>query len=229
MDELLLKLLGQTGLNALKPLLKNESLAAFIVPRVLLSWLQGAQKGNIELSLFDSLNKSEAGYSGEIKIQDTNYSFDMVNGVEVAAMVSLALDQKVDVGIKALDLAKLSKTLDLLVKSSQPLKEPGEGKSPVAPKIAPQEPQDAPKAPNTVARIRSRAMAKTMLVSNKESKTLCKMCGKPQFNKSNFTGCDCLKAMAKSIKCIAKTEGYLLKFEDPDELLTMAEAIGRIR
>ena len=74
-------------------------------------------------------------------------------------------------------------------------------------------------------------MAKTLLVSNKESKTLCKMCGKPQFEKGEFKGCTCLKAMAKSVTCSEKNNTYLLTFDSDcgiDEMLTVAEAIGRI-
>ena len=82
-----------------------------------------------------------------------------------------------------------------------------------------------------VTRVRKTGFKKTLLVSEKESKTKCKVCGKPQFDKGNFEGCSCLNALAKSVSCLAKNSNYLLTFDssaDIDEILTVAEAIGRI-
>ena len=228
MKTLLLKLLGKHGLDALEPLLKNEDLAAFVTPRAIIGFLQQASYGVLELPRFSTLEKTGYGYTGSITIQDTSYDFDKVTEEHVAAMVSVRLDQKVSSDIKALDLAKLSKTIDLLLKN-QPRYEPKESVAPAAPKQEPleAEPQQAP----NITRVRRRSMAKTLLVSNKESKTLCKMCGKPQFEKGEFKGCTCLKAMAKSVTCSEKNNTYLLTFDSDcgiDEMLTVAEAIGRI-
>jgi hypothetical protein len=228
MEELLSKLLGKHGLAALEPLLKNEDLASFIIPRTVIAYLQQSQYGAVGLPRFESLEKTGYGYNGKITIQETSYDFDKVTEEQIAAMVSISLDQKISSDTKALDLAKLSKTIDLLLKN-QPKYEPKESISPDAPK---QEPLEAePQQKPNVTRVRRRSMAKTLLISNKESKTLCKMCKKPQFEKGEFKGCTCLRALAKSVSCSDKNNGYLLTFDSDcgvDEMLTIAEAIGRI-
>jgi hypothetical protein len=227
-EAILLQLLGKHGLAALDPLLKNEDLAAFVTPRAVIGWLQKAPYGDLALPRFDSLNKSGYGYCGKVSIQDESYEFDKVTEEQVAAMVSVSLEQKVSADIKALDLAKLSKTIDLLLKTQQRY-EPKEPEAPAAPKQEPLQPEPQEKAP--IARVRRRGLNKTLLVSNKESKTLCKMCNKPQFEKGEFKGCTCLKGLAKSIDCVEKNSNYLLIFDSDcgvDEMLTIAEAIGRI-
>ena len=228
MENLLKQLLGEQGLLALRPLLKNDSLAGFILPRTVIGYLRLNGIGSLKLGLFNSLSKSELGYSGDIKLEGQDYKFDNVAETEVAALVSVVLNKQPLLDIKALDLAKLSKTLDLLLKSNDNIRyEAKEGKSPTAPKRGPTAPIAQVPTVSTLSRIRRRALAKTLLVSKNESKVLCKMCGKSQFEKKEFVGCTCLKGLSKSISCTIKPEGFLLKFDNANELLTIAEAIGR--
>jgi hypothetical protein len=228
LKELLLQLFGAKGAQALSPLLKNEALAAFIAPRAITSWLRKASYGQLQLKPFEALMKTGYGYNGSITLKEVPYVFDKATEEQVAAMVSVSLDQKIEPTIKDLDLAKLSKTLDLLLKA-QPKYEPKESISNAAPKLAPIQAMD--KQPPVVARVKRRGFVKTMLVTDKESKQLCKMCGKSQFEKGEFKGCTCLRSLAKSVKCSLKNCNYLLTFGSDcgiDELMTVAEAIGRI-
>jgi hypothetical protein len=228
MENLLKHLVGDKGLEALRPLLKNETLAAFITPRLVTGWLRKSTYGELKLQPFQALVKTGYGYDGNIQLKEVNYIFEKATEEQVAAMVSVTLEQKVEPTIKDLDLAKLSKTLDLLIKV-EPRYEPKEVISTAAPKLEPVEATD--KQPPVVNRVQRRRFSKTMLVTDKESKSLCKLCGKSQFDKGEFKGCTCLKSLAKSVKCEVKGCNYLLTFNNDcglDELMTVAEAIGRI-
>lgn len=228
MEDILLQLLGERGLNPLKSLLKDADLAAFITPRVITGWLRKSDCGDLQLKPFTSLSKSGYGYTGSIVLKDVNYDFEKVTEEQVAAMISVSLNQQIQPTIKDLDLAKLSKTLDLLIKKDNRY-ESKEDIGMAAPKIEPVEAIN--KLPPVVNRVKRQRFSKTMLVSEKESKTPCKLCGKAQFVKGEFKGCTCLKSLAKSVKCELKGCNYMLTFGcdcGVDELMTVAEAIGRI-
>jgi hypothetical protein len=228
MESILLQLLGERGLNPLKSLLEDADLAAFITPRVVTGWLRKSEYGELQLKPFASLYKTGYGYNGSIVLKDVNYDFEKVTEEQVAAMISVSLDQKIQSTIKDLDLAKLSKTLDLLIKKEIRY-EPKEDISTAAPKIEPVEAMG--KQPPLINRVKRQRFSKTMLVTDKESKVLCKLCNKPQFTKGEFKGCTCLKSLAKSVKCESKGCNYLLTFGSDcgvDELMTVAEAIGRV-
>jgi hypothetical protein len=230
MIKLLTDILGNQKIKVLEPLLKNESLASYIFTKILVNYLKLNDNGKVNLTLFNNLNKSMEGYSGDINLKDLLYSFNNLNEIQIAALVSVALDKSIDCNLKALDLAKLAKSIDLLLKSDKQNKP--ETKQNVARPTPPKKEEILPPIPsntasNSVANIKQRALRKTLLVSNKESKTLCKICGKAQFNKTEFTGCDCLKGLAKSIECNSNAHGFLLKFDNPDLLLTIAESVGK--
>jgi hypothetical protein len=227
-EDILLQLVGNKGLNALKPLLKNEGLAAFVGPRTVIGFLKNSSYGILQLKPFEFLIKKNTGYCGRLLIKNEQYNFNEASEEQVAAMISVVLDHKIEPKIKGLDLAKLSKTLDLLLKT-EPKYEPKEDKSSSAKQIEPIEPVAS--QPAERVKIRRRGLIKTMLVTDKESKRLCKMCGKPQFDKKEFKGCTCLTALAKSIRSEVKGCNYLLTFGNDcgiDELMTVAEAIGRV-
>jgi hypothetical protein len=222
---LLASLLGKKGHEALQPLLKTEELASFIVPRTVIAFLKGSVDGSIVLQGFEFLSKKENAYSGSVEINSTSYEFSNANETEVAAIVSVLNNQVIASDVKGLDLAKLSKTIDLLVKSQQQTIEPKEPDDSYA---KPKEPMPPiPKLAPTNNRVK-RNMIKTMMVPHSSSK-ICKMCKKQMFEDKSFTGCTCLKALAKSVTSQTVAKGILLSFGpdlDQDAVCTLVEAIN---
>ena len=220
MEEFLKNLLGDSGYGALLPLLKNEEISAFVIPKVIVSYLSRCELGRIELPFFDSLIKSDSGYSGFIKIKDVDHSFEKNIEEQIAAIVSVLLNKTLSSSLKGLDLAKLSKTIDLLIKSqSDKFKiEPPEGK-------LQQVPPKAPIAPvaTVPAQTNKTSIKKTMMVSEKEAKSNCKICKHPRFKDGKFVGCICVKPLAKSVETVLVGSKYKLSFSslDDDEALTI--------
>jgi hypothetical protein len=225
------KLIGVIGVEALSPLLKSEDLANFIVPRVVIGWLQKSPLGVLELEPFQILTKSVKGYSGSIMMQGVDHHFEDASETLIAAMISVVSGQKaLTSSVKSLDLAKLSKTLDSLLKTSAPKIEAKEDVNTPAPQQPPVGPISPQRAISSVAHIRSRALAKTLWVPEKATRKCCKLCGKAQFEKGELVGCNCLKALVKSVACAPKlNNSYCLTFQKAcsiDEVLTLAQAMG---
>jgi hypothetical protein len=225
LDSLLAKVLGEKGLEALKPLLKTEALSSFIIPKSIISFLKTASTGKVILPGFDSLLKTSSGYSGCTTINEVVYEFSKATDVEIAAIISVATGQEPKSDIKNLDLAKLSKTIELLVKSQQKV-EQKEPIASVAKPLAPIKPlpQEGPVSSNV-----KRSIAKTMMVPEKGTEKVCKSCKKAMFTKKEFTGCTCLKALAKSVTSQTVAAGVLLSFGrdlDADAIDTIAELIN---
>lgn len=210
---MLLKLLGEVGHKALEPLLKNESLAAFILPKAIISYLDTLDSGPVDLDgvVLDKINSK---YSGSINIKKTEYEFSDASGTEVAALVCLAHGMKPESDLKGLDLAKLSKTITALVKSQAAAKEP------LASTAAPRKPEE-PEAqipPDNSSNIKRGPINKTMMVPDKHTEKVCKACGQGMWKNKEFIGCTCTKSMVKSVST-RLTAGYsVLTFgKDLDE------------
>lgn len=122
--EFLVGTLGAIGAKAiLKALERAPELESAIIPRTALSWATLIAKaeipGNIPgLDAKLSLKKTEKGYSGNISLEQP-FDFEDDSLTHVAAALSVALDfsyKKEDP--KAIDLARLGKSIDLLVKTN---------------------------------------------------------------------------------------------------------------
>ena len=126
-DDFLLGLLGVYGASAIKKAEElHPSLGSVIVPRCAVAWVRcfrhtgyagdipGIQNTRIVF------NKSEKGYEGEIKFQNNaSYSFKDVSEYHVAACVvtALGLEEEAVSDVKSIEVARLAKSLDLLVKA----------------------------------------------------------------------------------------------------------------
>jgi hypothetical protein len=222
--QLLTNILGTKGVESLSSLLDNEALASFIIPKAVVSFLHKSDYGDLSLQHFDSLKKTGYGYSGSIKIREIDYSFEYVTPEQVAAIVSVKLEKTLSPVIKELDLAKLSKTIDLLVKAElkEPKIVPPEDKELVAKPMAPTKPT-LPIPPNTTVQ-KAPPVKKSLVIPEKESKKKCRICGKEQFKDKKFEGCVCVRSLAKSIETKVISKGYKLTFDNSlgdDELLTV--------
>jgi hypothetical protein len=245
------------GYKALGPLLKT-GLEGVIVARSTIAWLREAPLGDLNCGVL-LLSKSESGISGVIEFEGDDYIFsDASEEHATAAIISslgLSLDKSV---VKDLDLAKLGATLDLLVKSvnkEKGVEKPGVGAyaKPLKPKL-PEPILDQPPQIKTKGKVSSipsikplqqkpdpRAMLPPTLpitpgvpkikLSEKEMGKKCGVCGKAQTDGVKFTGCSCLKGLAKSVRSLKVKDGVLLSFGpewEIEAIETLLEAVGRI-
>lgn len=219
---MLSKLLGEVGHKALEPLLKNDSLAAFILPKAVISYLDVCNDGQVDLSEGVILNKSNNKYSGSININKTEYEFSDASGTEVAALICMANGKKPESELKNLDLAKLSKTITILVKAQATAKEPlastAKPREPIEP-----EPQIGPDNSTNI----KRGFSKTLMVPDKHTNKVCKACGQEMWKNKEYIGCVCTKSMSKSVgtKLIAGYSVLTFGKDMDEESVTLVKGI----
>jgi hypothetical protein len=235
----------------------KTGLEGVIAARSTVAWLREAPLGDLNCEIL-LLSKSESGLSGVIEFEGGDYLFTDATEEHVAAAIITSMGVSLEKAlVKDLDLAKLGATLDLLVKSVNKKKEsekPGIGSfaKPIEPKlpdpildqppqiktkgkissipnIKPQQPKPDPKAmvPPTLPIIPGLPKIK---LSEREMLKKCEMCGRAQTDGVKFTGCFCLRDLAKSVKSQKVKDGLLLSFGSEWEMETvetLLEAVGR--
>jgi hypothetical protein len=254
-DDFMTAVLGPSGAAALDSLAKaSDDLAAFLLPRTAVAWLQGLPAGE----LYDGLPGVTTRFllaktadtipvfSGVAAVGGTEYAFDDAPVEHVAAVIAVALGA--DPGspdLREVDVARLGKTVDLLVKARKKGGAEG-GTGLVAGPIAPEPPAaptpTAPTAPKPQAaktlkpkavkppKPAAKMAAGTLKLSEAEARHPCDTCQAPQFWGSAFMGCFCLRGLAKSSSVTKVAGGYDLNLGedwDDDAVLTLLEAVGR--
>ena len=253
-NKFLEKILG-AGYIAVEPLLKT-GLEGVVVARTAVSWLRNSPVGDLNCGVL-LLSKTENGISGCIEFGGGDYLFTDASNEHAAAAIVTSLGVSLDKAIvKDLDIAKLGKTIDLLVKSVNKKRiadKPGIGQvaKPMKPKLPDPVPPQIPQI-KTKGRISSipsirqqqkpdpRAMVPPTLpikpgipnikLSEKEMVRKCEVCGLCQCNKNQFVGCSCFKGLSKSVKSQLIPGGLQLSFDgnwDLDAVETLLEAVGR--
>jgi hypothetical protein len=119
--------LGEDGQQAFNTMSKRApSLGALLAPRTIIGWLKTASTINYEGEIpgvgesFIALNKNEAGIDAHINIMGAQKTFDGVDILDVAAVLSYALgvgEIDIDPELKSTDISKLGKSIDMLVKA----------------------------------------------------------------------------------------------------------------
>jgi hypothetical protein len=120
MSDFLDEVLGVAGAKALRKAIDRQpSLRPLLVPRAILAWVAMASRLGFEglVPAHDvpvNLTKTETGYSGRVGEE----SFDSETLYRVAARVAVAMgvDGQLPADTRALDLERLGKSLDALVK-----------------------------------------------------------------------------------------------------------------
>ena len=120
----LVELLGADGARALaKASDRSGALGDALVPRTIVAWLRSVDSfdGNIPGSDFKvSFSKSEHGFTGHVQLRDnTDYHFRDKPLVHLAGALSVALgvsSTNVPDEVRRLDLERLGKSVDLMVK-----------------------------------------------------------------------------------------------------------------
>ena len=129
-DSFLTEALGPEGSAALaKAVKKSESLAAVLMPRAILGWAMSAARYGYQGPLpgqadtFIELKKSETApglYVGALTVGQDTVTFTDSTLYRVAAHLALALDAEpgpVGKNLKAVDLTRLGKSIDVLSKA----------------------------------------------------------------------------------------------------------------
>lgn len=162
--------LGEDGAKALsKAAQRGPELEYALLPRTIMAWLGIAARADFEGQIpgvgntYLQFAKSEDRYSGSVAVGDEVYSFDSASMLHLGACVAVALGadhERVDPSLRDLDLQRLGKNIDTLVKAriavaelrklrlemTKAAKSPSGGAEPPGPAHAPTPPQ-APTAP----------------------------------------------------------------------------------
>ena len=150
--------LGTDGAGALvKAAERSADLEHALIPRTIMAWLLIAGRGDYEGSVpgiddsYLAFRKSGEEYSGSIGIDDVVYTFESAPLLHVAAGIAVSLGadhERVSDSLRDLDLVRLGKSIDLLVKARIVAEELRKVEPPGQP-AAPREPQqhEAPTLP----------------------------------------------------------------------------------
>lgn len=221
--------LGRPG-AALAKSLEGSDLGAWLPARAALGWVQTAGEHGDTIpgtSIPCSLVKGVVGWTGRLG----TYSFIEASDVHAAAAVAVHLNAvpgRPD--LKDVDLARLGKTVDALVKAQKRRGAAGEGglsiaaapQAPVAPvgaippggedKAAADQEKQAKARKIVLPKISAKKPAlPNIRVSKAEAQRACGLCACSQFNGDRFVGCLCFRALAKSVAVRATpSEGYEL-------------------
>jgi hypothetical protein len=205
----LIGIIGDRGQEVVERLCKNSpELESVLVPRALMSWVSvlsnlDKYEGNIPgIDGKIRIEKSNKTYHGEIKINDNLIKIENDSILTVAATLAVNLNIDVDGISKEIDrnrLAVLGKTLDLITKS----KFISNHNNPVVVQT------EIPATPT----ILPTPIKKSLTISFEDMNKSCSICGIKQFNNKCFTGCKCLKSMAKSTSSEIVKNGCRVTFK----------------
>lgn len=131
----LIELLGPQGARALaKASDRSESLGKALVPRTIVGWLRAVNEfhGTIPGSdMAVSFAKSEHGFDGYVQLEPgQNYPLRGASLVHVAGALAVAIGLNTDdmADIRRLDLDKLGKSIDQMVKAEQVKRSAGQSR-----------------------------------------------------------------------------------------------------
>lgn len=122
--QFLTAVLGDSGASALvKASERSEVLEHALVPRTILAWIGAAPtfEGHVPGidAVYVTFQKSESGFSGSVTVEDGLYKFENQSLFHVAATVAVAMgieEDHVHPDLRAVDIERLGKSIDMLVK-----------------------------------------------------------------------------------------------------------------
>lgn len=118
--------LGEAGAASLKKAADRfGELEGAIVPRAIMAWLGVVARGDyegsipgVEDSYLDFTKNEDGTYSGSVAIGDGIFPFQNANVFHLAASVAVSLGASLETeNLKEVDMVKLGKTIDVLVKA----------------------------------------------------------------------------------------------------------------
>ena len=231
-------IIGDDGAGALvKAAEKSEALAGVIFPRGIISWLSFATRWPYDVEIpgipQSNIHFKKNDYDlldGAITVGEDSYEFENADVLHLAASVAVALgidNVSVDPKLRKSDISGLGDNIDLLVKTRfltlLDLQKGGHGRAaePLAPE-APQAPEKVKPPKSTVVTDPGTAEGKEKKTKKKEVKVSkaqaeevhCTVCDAPQFTNGRFTGCYCLRDLAKHSTAEIVDGGYSITFGD---------------
>jgi hypothetical protein len=240
-NQFLKAVLGDDGAQALrKAAERSDTLENALIPRTILAWIGIAARSSYSGALpgientYVEFTKSENGYSGQIAIGDDVYEFKDKNVYHLTASVAVSMGvdhERVPANLKDSDVARLGKSIDLLVKArvvtEQLLKKavagaeapgPAAKPTPAADPIAPDAPtaQQAalpkptkakPKLPRTSSKATSVPMLPKLKLSEAQLQKKCTACSSGHLRNGKFIGCMCWRDLAKSTTLVKNGDG----------------------
>lgn len=233
-----------------------------IFPRTILAWLavasrfghDGTVPGIEDVKL--SFKKSERGFDGYVTLDGALHRFEGASVDHLAGCVAVALGldhERVAESASPQKIAKLGKSIDLLVKSRMVLKLgkdekddqkkkinlPGVAAQPRGP-LGPVPPTAIqPKGKQAPAGAAGTSVTPPMqlpklpkkkpaaVITKSEAASRCKMCGRSAFGGNRYVGCFCFSSLAKNVKTLPLDGGFVLEFTglDDEEITTLLEGL----
>lgn len=241
--------LGEDGATALqKAALRSETLESLLIPRTVLAWLglaaRSEYRGQIPgvANTYISFKKNEDGFDGEISVVDEIYAFNKASLYHVAASVAVSMGadkEKASPDLKDVDLTRLGKSIDLLVKARAVTRELLNKRAEKAPKKKAVR-QDLMDGQATLEKSLAatpkkrlpRATNKPVLslrLSEQQLESKCPVCACAQVNGGRFVGCMCFRALSKSVKVEKEGKTLCLTFGsgwDRDSVEVFLQSLG---
>lgn len=232
--------LGKDGAAVMSKLsASSDMVAATMVPRSIVAWL-GIIGNNYEGRLPGvgtsnlSLKKTEAGFTGVLRCGE-EYTLSNDSIERTAAVIAVGLGAQMAVSrFKDVDLARLGKTIDLLVKARG--RASGGGTGSAAGHIEPTAPAEptaiAPPMPGQKRKKSRIPRVSSMSVVKSDAQKICKACKANQLDdRGSFHGCWCVRDLEKSLDVRRGPEdSYELHFGEEWDYLavqTLLKAIGK--
>lgn len=218
--------LGEDGATALqKAAVRSEVLGNLLIPRTVIAWLGFAARSEYRGQIpgisntYISFKKNEDGFNGEISVSDEIYSFEKASLYHVAASIAVSLGadkDKAPSAVKDIDLTRLGKSIDLLVKARAVTKELLNKKAEPPKKIHRPEPQiriepSKKSSKPSLPRIVANKQLPTLKLSEHQLDSRCPVCACSQMNSGKFVGCMCFRALSKNVK-VVRNEDKTLQF-----------------
>lgn len=233
--QFLLGTLGTEGYAALaKAVARYPDLQEILVPRTILSFIASVQELSYKGSIPGIPNSVIALTKSGGIINDTYYTDLDANPYTMAAHLAILLgaqdESKLAKNVKNIDLTRLGKTIDLIVKSRLlrsvaktdlpvPHAAPVQHQGPVGhePPIKPvvpiiKKPKQAKPRPKR-ASVSATAGLPDLKVSKSDAYVPCELCAQPQFRADGgFYGCLCMRGLAPFVVIKSEPEYYTIQF-----------------
>jgi hypothetical protein len=242
--------LGANGATVMEALSKaSEELGNYLTPRIIVGWLRQTDYGDVEIPdgcPLSKLSKNGYGYFGVGSIEGVDYSFQNASEEHVTAVIAVASKQEIKpVEVKDVDLARLAKTIDLLLSANKLHKAIPKApanqyeRTQTASNLQPEEPiqpeavqparnktksNKIPQIPGLKKPKPLDIVQKPLKVTKSEATKSCDVCGQRMFLDDIFVGCTCFKPLAKNVKTSVVQNDLLLTFDsdwDQDSVLAL--------
>jgi hypothetical protein len=212
--------LGESNAKILRRLAEIEPfVGTVLVPRTVLGWIasQTSYRGEIPGIAKSEiiLSRDKSRFTGSIRWGQDSIEFQDAELERVGALALIAMGTEVsDLRIESAHLTKLGKTIDAILKTQAQIQSQNTSGAkaraagpvkPIGPETDPT-PEDLKLPSDTPPRIPGIRIKASQASAN------CPSCGQAQISKSEFTGCCCLRDLAKSTATVVRGDDIYIRF-----------------